>query len=109
LKQAVIQIAQEHWNKYYAPVFQQRDVVLLGVYSHMIERALYLPDYPIGHLIAHQLEEHIRKVGKVGPEVERVSKQGRVAPDQWMKGATGQPVGPDALLEATERALGAVK
>ena len=72
----------------------------------MIERYLYLPDYPIGHLIAHQLEEHIRKAGAVGPEVERVSRQGRLAPDLWMKGATGAPVGPEALIAATERALG---
>jgi hypothetical protein len=70
----------------------------------MIERFLYLPDYPIGHLIAHQLEEHFRKAGSIGPEVERVSKQGRLAPDLWMKGATGAPVSPDALLSAAERA-----
>jgi hypothetical protein len=108
LRKAVIEISTELWNKYYAPVFRKRDVVLLGIYSHMIDRALYLPDYPIGHLIAHQLEESIRKAGKVGPEVERVSRQGRLAPDLWMQGATGAPVGPDALLAATERALVAV-
>jgi hypothetical protein len=108
LKQAVIGIAQDTWNQYYAPVFRKRDVVLLGIYSHMIERALYLPDYPIGHLIAHQLEEHFQSAGKIGPEVERVSRQGRLTPDLWMKGATGAPVGPEALLAATERALGMV-
>jgi hypothetical protein len=105
LKQAVLEIARSTWNRYYAPVFKTRDAVLLGIYSHMIERYLYLPDYPIGHLIAHQLEEHMRKAGRIGPEVERVAKQGRIAPDLWMKGATGKPVGAEALLEATERAL----
>jgi hypothetical protein len=105
LKQAVIAIAQENWNRYYAPVFHQRDVTLLGIYSHMIERTLYLPDYPIGHLIAHQLEEHMKQAGKIGPEFERVALQGRIAPDLWMRGATGAPVGPEALLAATERAL----
>jgi hypothetical protein len=108
LKEAVLTISKDTWNQYYAPVFGRRDVVLLGIYSHMIERYLYLPDYPIGHLIAHQLEEHIRKAGKVGPEVERVSRQGRLAPDLWMKGATGAPVGPEAMLTAAERALGRV-
>jgi hypothetical protein len=108
LKQAAIGIAQDHWNKYYAPVFRRRDVGLLGIYSHMIERALYLPDYPIGHLIAHQLEEYMKKAGRIGPEVERVARQGRIAPDLWMEGATGAPVGPDALLAAAERALKAV-
>jgi hypothetical protein len=38
-----------------------------------------------------------------------VARQGRIAPDLWMIGATGAPVGPDALLAAAERALGAVK
>jgi hypothetical protein len=104
LKDAVVRISTEIWNKYYAPVFARKDVVLLAIYSHMIERFLYLPDYPIGHLIAHQLEEHFRKAGSIGPEVERVSKQGRLAPDLWMKGATGAPVSPDALLSAAERA-----
>ncbi len=109
LKQAVIRISQDVWNRYYAPVFKTRDVVLLGIYSHMIERYLYLPDYPIGHLIAHQLEEHMRKAGGIGPEVERMARQGRLSPDLWMKGATGAPVGPEALLAATERALAQVQ
>jgi hypothetical protein len=30
---------------------------------------------------------------------------GRVTPDVWMKHATGSPVGPEALLSATEQAL----
>ncbi|MFB3777214.1 MAG: hypothetical protein ACE141_06360 [Bryobacteraceae bacterium] len=105
LKAAVLQIAADTWNRYYAPVFRKRDVVLLGIYSHMINSQLYLPDYPIGHLIAHQLEEHMKKAGKIGPEVERVTRQGRLAPDLWMRGATGAPVGPEALLAATEVAL----
>ena len=32
---------------------------------------------------------------------------GRVTPDLWMVNATGRPVGPEALLEATQRALAA--
>ena len=37
-------------------VIGKKDVVLLGIYSHMIHSFLYLPDYPIGHLIAHHDE-----------------------------------------------------
>ena len=105
LKQAVLQISKDVWNKYYAPVFGKKDVVLLGVYSHMIDSFLYLPDYPIGHLIAHQIEEQIKKTGTIGPEFERMAKFGSLAPDLWMKNATGHPVGPEAMLEATERSL----
>lgn len=105
LKGAVIQISKDIWNKYYAPVFKKKDVVLLGVYSHMIHSFLYLPDYPIGHLIAHQIEEQMEKAGNIGSEIERMAKIGNVAPDLWMKNATGSAVGPEALLVATARAL----
>ena len=107
LNDATVQIAKDIWNRYYAPVFHKKDVVLLGVYSHMIDSFLYLPDYPIGHMIAFQIEEQMKKAGSIGPEFERMAKMGRVTPDLWMKNATGKPVGPDALLEATKRALGA--
>ncbi len=105
LKDATLEIAKDLWNRYYAPVFGIRDAVLLAVYSHMIESFLYLPDYPIGHMIAHQIEEQTRKAGAIGPEFERMATMGRVTPDLWMEHATGRPVGPEALLEATTAAL----
>jgi hypothetical protein len=109
LKDATLGIAKDVWNKYYAPVFKKRDVVLLGIYSHMIDSFLYLPDYPIGHMIAFQIEEQMEKAGRLGPEFERMAKTGSVVPDLWMKKATGAPVGPEALLTATARALKEIK
>jgi hypothetical protein len=105
LKEAAIQIAKDIWNRYYATIFDKRDIILLGVYSHMIHSLLYLPDYPIGHLIAFQIEMQMKKAGKIGPEFERLATLGRLAPDLWMKNATGSRVGPEALLKATEEAL----
>ncbi len=105
LKEATIGIAKDIWNKYYAPVFGKKDVVLLAIYSHMIDSLLYLPDYPIGHLIAFQIEEQMEKAGNIGSEFERMAKAGSIAPDIWMKNATGAPVGPDSLLRATEKAM----
>ena len=105
LKAATIQIARDTWNRYYAPVFGKKDVVLLGIYSHMIDSFLYLPDYPIGHMIAFQIERQMEKAGSIGPEFERMAKTGNVAPDLWMKKATGAPVGPEALLAAAAEAL----
>ncbi len=105
LRDATVQIAKENWNRYYAPVFGKKDVVLLAVYSHMIVSFLYLPDYPIGHLIAFQVEEQMKKAGAIGPEFERMAKMGSVTPDMWMIHATGKPVGAEALLMATEQAL----
>jgi hypothetical protein len=109
LKAATLDLARGLWNTYYAPVFGTRDVVLLGIYSHMIHSVLYLPDYPIGHLIAHQLEEQITKGASVGAEIERVARIGRVTPDLWMTQAAGSPVGAGALLEAAGHALTEVK
>ena len=105
LKNAVADIAKTIWNRYYARVFEREDVLLLGVYSHMIDAFLYLPDYPIGHMIAHQIEEQMKKAKSIGREFERMAVMGRVTPDVWMKHATGSPVGPEALLSATEKAL----
>jgi oligoendopeptidase F len=109
LRDATIQISKDTWNRFFAPVFHEQDAVLLGVYSHMIDSFLYLPDYPIGHLIAFQIEEQLKKVGSIGPEFERMAKEGRVTPDLWMEHATGSPVGPEALLSATEEALQQVR
>ena len=105
LKAATLEIAKGVWNRYYAPLFGIEDVTLLAIYSHMIHSFLYLPDYPIGHMIAHQIEEQIERSGDLGGEFERMSLAGNIAPDLWMKKATGLPVGPEALLHATEKAL----
>jgi hypothetical protein len=109
LKIATLDIAKDVWNRYYAPIFGVEDVTLLGIYSHMIHSFLYLPDYPIGHMIAHQIEEQIEQTGELGKEFERMSLAGNIAPDLWMKKATGLPVGPEALLHATKAALATVE
>ena len=49
----------------------------------------------------------MEKAGNIGSEFERMAKSGSVTPDLWMRHATGAPVGPDALLAATEKAIGA--
>jgi hypothetical protein len=104
LREAVIAIAKDLWARRYAPVLGAKESVLLAIYSHMVNLMMYLPDYPIGHLIAFQIEEHLK--GKdLGAEVERMARIGRVSPDQWMVSATGEPVSAEPMLKATERAL----
>jgi hypothetical protein len=107
LREATLAIARDVWNRYYAPVFGQRDVTLLAIYSHLIANYLYLPDYSIGHLIAYQIEEHLKKGAKLGSEVERMARHGLVSPDLWMQHATGSPVSAKPLLEAAGQALAA--
>ncbi len=105
LREAVVGIARDVWNAHYAPVLGRRDVPLLAIYSHMVEEPLYLADYSLGHLIAAQIEEHVRKSRRLGPEFERMASYGSVSPDLWMRHATGEPVSPAALLRTAERAL----
>jgi hypothetical protein len=71
----------------------------------MVNNFMYLPDYPIGHLIAFQIEAKMERAGNIGQEFERMARVGSVTPDLWMKQATGAPVGAAALLEATRRAV----
>jgi hypothetical protein len=105
VKVAILQIAKDVWNTYYAPIFKKKDVVLLAIYSHIIHSFLYIPDYAIAHFISHQIEEYLKNKPNVGIEVERMVKAGCIAPDLWMKNATGSTVNADGLLKATERAL----
>lgn len=108
LKEAVISIAKDVWNTYYADVLGGKDETLLGIYSHMIDYPLYLPNYPMGHLIDFQIEQQVR--GKsMANEVERMLTQGSIIPQLWMKGAVGQEISIDPLLKATEEALGALR
>ncbi|MBN1349653.1 hypothetical protein JXJ21_09605 [candidate division KSB1 bacterium] len=104
LKTAVIQIAKDVWNKYFAPVFGEKDVILLAVYSHIIDAGLYLPDYPLGHIIAFQIEEYM-KDRNLATEMERMCKLGAITPDEWMHQAVGQPISVKPMLTAAEEAL----
>ncbi|HEY3452423.1 MAG TPA: hypothetical protein VGK67_39130 [Myxococcales bacterium] len=105
MRDAVVQISKDVWNQFYAPVLGGKDTVLLGIYSHLIAYPLYTPDYPMGHLIAFQIEEKLKTVPALGVEFERMAKFGTVVPDLWMQHATGAPVGAEALLRETEQAL----
>ncbi|MDX9723101.1 MAG: hypothetical protein RBU37_20285 [Myxococcota bacterium] len=104
LREATIALATQLWNRYYAPVFGVSDSPILAIYSHMIAYGLYLPDYPLGHIIQHQLEDYL--LGKsLAEEMERMCRQGRLTPNAWMQGAVGAPLSAEPLLRASEAAL----
>lgn len=104
LKEAVIAIAKEIWNTYYADVFGTRDEPILAIYSHMIYRTIYLPAYPVGHLIDFQLEQSMQ--GKnFADEVQRIYTLGTVVPQEWMRQAVGSEISGKATLEAAARAI----
>lgn len=104
LKENLIRIAREVWNQYYAPVFGIQDQSILAIYSHMIEIPLYLPAYPLGHLIHYQLNEHFEGKER-GAEIQRIFAQGKLIPQYWMKKAVGSELSAQALLRAGAQAL----
>ena len=106
LREATLGIAREVWNRYFAPVFGVRDSEILAIYSHMIVYGLYLPDYAIGHIIAFQIAQKLRN-GDFGAEVERITRQGRLTPDAWVRGAVGEPISARALLQEAREAMAA--
>ena len=105
LREAVLTIARQVWNEYFAPVLGTRDQDLLAIYSHMVAYPLYLPDYPLGHIIAFQVAAKLRS-GDFGAQFERMARLGSLTPDAWMRAAVGQPISTDALLAAAREALG---
>ena len=108
LQNAVISIAKEVWNQYYAPVFGIQDQTILAIYSHMIDAPLYLSAYPIGHVIDFQLSQYLK--GKnIATEIERMYAIGRVTPNLWMQRAVGADVSVEPLLKATKTAIINVK
>lgn len=104
LREAVLTIARQVWNRYFAPVFGVRDSDILAIYSHMIVYGLYLPDYAIGHLLAFQIARRLRQ-GNFGAEVERITRQGALTPDAWTRGAVGGPLSAAALLDEAREAI----
>lgn len=108
LREAVIAIASEVWNQYYAPILGEKDSPLLGIYSHMVGYALYLPAYPIGNLVQYQLDEHLANCAtpeEWAKEYTRIYQQGCLTPDAWMRGAVGKPMSVEPILNAVRKTL----
>jgi len=107
LKEAVIRIAKEIWNEYYADVFGEEDTPLLAIYSHMIQSPLYLMNYPYGRLIMFQLEDYYRG-RNFADETLRIFSIGRLTPQHWMERAVGDQISNEPIFEAVEKALKAM-
>ncbi len=108
LRDATVQIAKDLWNEYYEPVLDTHDSPLLAIYSHMINSPLYLANYPYGHLIEFQLEEHLANCQSpeaFAKELRRIYTLGRLTPDAWMQQAVGSPVSVQPLLKAVDSIL----
>ena len=98
LRDEMISIAEDVWNKYFKEHFGEDPYHILAAYQHMIGYPLYLPDYTIGHVISHQIKSHMR--GKdLAAETKRICSIGRLTPDQWMKNAVGCGISASQLID----------
>lgn len=104
LRDAVIELSKEVWNKYFAPVFGMRDQTVLAIYSHMINYPLYLSAYAFGQMIEFQLEDHLKEKD-FASEVTRIYRLGRLTPTEWMRQATGTSVSAQPIIEAAREAV----
>lgn len=107
-RDATMAIAREVWRTHYAPIFGVADSPLLAIYSHMVNSGLYLPDYPLGRLIAFQVEDYFT-THPLGREMPRICALGNVTPSAWMEQAVGRPISAAPLLVAAEKALSVVR
>jgi|WetSurMetagenome_2_1015567.scaffolds.fasta_scaffold00002_22 hypothetical protein len=104
LKEKMTGTAIEVWNEYFSPVIGIKDSPLLVIYSHMVNTPLYLPNYSYGHVIHFQVEEYLK--GKnLTTELDRIFRQGRLTPQQWMVGAVGSKISTQPLLNKVDEAL----
>ena len=104
VRDAMISIVKDVWNKYYAPVFGIQDQILLAIYSHIIDNGMYIPDYLIGSAIAFQIEDYL-KDKSLATEMERMCKLGNIAPQVWMKQAVGSPISAQPMIDAASKSV----
>ena len=106
LCEATQQIAKEIWNAYYEPVLGEHDCILLAVYSHMVNAPMYLPNYPLGHIVQYQLEEHLaqcKTLKDFAYEYMRIYRLGRLTPKEWLIQAVGEAPTIEPILRAVDR------
>ena len=104
IKTASIDIANEIWNRYFAPAFGVENIPILSIYNHFINGSLYLHSYPLGNIILMQVEEYME--GRdFAEEMVRMCRIGKLTPDLWMNEATGSDVSSEPLLRAVRKAI----
>ncbi|PLX23338.1 MAG: hypothetical protein C0600_14940 [Ignavibacteria bacterium] len=103
LREAVLSIARDVWNEFYAIPFDIKDQPILCIYSHMIDGGMYTPDYPLGHIIAYQVEQYL-KDKDLAAEMERMCTLGNLSPALWMQRAVGSEISTQPMLDAAAEA-----
>ena len=105
LREATLTIAAEVWNQYFESVLGEKDCILLGIYSHMVNSPMYLPNYPIGHIVQFQLEEALAgsTPAEWAEKYERWYRLGRLTPDVWMQQAVNGELSVQPVLRKIQK------
>lgn len=102
LRNFTITTADDVWTQYFEPYFGADTNHLMGAYQHMVNGMLYLPNYAVGHVIAHQIRNHLK--GKELPrEVERMCSQSNTSVPLWMQQAVGSGVDEMVMIADVEK------
>ncbi len=104
IHQAIQDIGDALWAEFHAPLFGPQSHGLLSAYSHMLWCDGYLPNYPLGYIIAYQVRRHLRGQD-LAAEITRMCRLGSIYPDAWMMAAVGEPVSVTPMVEDAAAAL----
>jgi hypothetical protein len=105
LRETTLAIARDVWNSYYEPILGEKDSPILAIYSHMVNSPMYLPNYPLGHIVEFQLEEHFAQFTNprdFATEIMRMYRLGRLTPNHWMQQAVGSNLSTTPILNAID-------
>ncbi len=104
LREFTVTTADIVWREYFEPYFGPDENHLMGAYQHMVGGMLYLPNYVVGHVIAHQIRAHLQ--GKeLAVEVERMCSQPNTSVPLWMQQAVGSDVDEMKLIEDVRKVM----
>ena len=103
-RDAVIDIATDLWDRFYAEYYGEDPYHILAAYQHMVAHPLYLPDYAIGHVQSQLIRTHMR-TRDLAAETKRICSIGCFTPDLWTRKAVGSPISVEPMIKDVEEAL----
>jgi oligoendopeptidase F len=92
------------WSTHFEPYLGPDKHATLAAYQHMIGYPLYLADYALGHIISHQIRQHVQH-RDLSCETHRICSIGAVTPDAWMRRAVGNGIDAAALSDDAGEAV----
>jgi hypothetical protein len=67
----------------------------------MVNSPMYLPNYPIGHIVQFQLEQFFadKTDCQWAEQYQRCYRLGRLTPEEWLRQATGSTLSVEPILK----------